>query len=753
MLWWTLWGLKSRNPQRRNQTLLKLRQSPYLKEARVIRAIMAAVSDPDVEVRHHAVEILRLQLNTSQVVPALVQALADDSDRVRSEAAHALATIRDPRGAQPLVEALRHDDSRHAVARALELLGAEPIPHLIAALKSPNCTFRPEILKLFGRIKDDRALPALAWACRQPDLATQAVDALSHFGKAAAPLLIDLLKSGPQALRPELARQLGLLGEPQAIPALLASLRGSDTVTVFILLEALDRLGHLFTNLEPLRPVLPVLQAALADPQPHVRLRAIPVVSRTLGPRAIPTLVRLQADPDANVQVAVVNALAQLGDPRAIEPLLRRLIQDGPTSSLVNRLQELARVAHPAGRSQELLDELLRLEQQPQGACKQLYEAIEYLDLPRQPTVVVPLRRWLLRVFSQGRWPTTLVRLLAQVGGTEVIRPLVECFAHDWHHNDVDRLKEYLAQVDRHWPQTPEAQAALPTLLDSLRRHYAKPTAQGLDLLGWRPTTDSDRLARAIALEDKATVLALGRTAVPALIDALDKVLWFPVVEVLDQLDPAWPRSDRAKNQVPALLARLTTPGRDESHRKNWIGEAGHRLCRLQDERAVLPLLDALQQMDHPNASWDPVYLKNSLVKMGTVVVLPLLAWLDTHSVQRDGQIHALLCELNDPRLVGRLVESVAAKHGFSWKALQGLEAILTNHPAAVPLPALRQVVALADSSETRTRSVTRHEFDAMTDDPHGLARQEIERYDYSLDCGAVRRLAQAEIARRAQKR
>jgi hypothetical protein len=157
--------------------------------------------------------------------------------------------------------------------------------------------------------------------------------------------------------------------------------------------------------------------------------------------------------------------------------------------------------------------------------------------------------------------------------------------------------------------------------------------------------------------------------------------------------------------------------------------------------------------MDVPNAGWDPVHLKDSLVKMGSVAVPPLLAWLDAQSAPPHGQIHALLCELNDPRLVGRLVESVAAKHGFSWKALAGLEAILTTHAAAIPLPALRQVAALADCEETRTRSVTRHEFDAMTDDPYGLTRVETERYDYSLNCAAVRRLAQAEIARRATRR
>lgn len=111
------------------------------------------------------------------------------------------------------------------------------------------------------------------------------------------------------------------------------------------------------------------------------------------------------------------------------------------------------------------------------------------------------------------------------------------------------------------------------------------------------------------------------------------------------------------------------------------------------------------------------------------------------------------MCKLEDPQLVGQLA-AIIAEHGwFAWAPLQAVESILRKHAAAVPLEVLKQVGKLSDCFETRTVSVMRYGFDAMTDNPTGLEYQEKEQRSYELNCSTARELAKTAIARRREKK
>lgn len=259
------------------------------------------------------------------------------------------------------------------------------------------------------------------------------------------------------------------------------------------------------------------------------------------------------------------------------------------------------------------------LDKKTSGDCYELYVAIKALNLHHRHEIAIPLKHLLLTALKKEQPLSELAsQLLAEIGAPEVIRPLVECFGNDLSSEGVQRLKDNLRRVKLRWNETPEALAGIPALLDALHRHYRKSTAEGLKLLGWHAKTDCDCIAYAIATEDKQTVLGFGSAAVAPLIDALDKVLWFSVVEVLDELDALWVQSDLAKKQVPPLIERLAGLGNDRIADGNWVDCAGHRLSRLNDGRAVQPLLDALKEIDERNlGGWNAVYFKGRYCQNG----------------------------------------------------------------------------------------------------------------------------------------
>jgi HEAT repeat protein/DNA-binding transcriptional ArsR family regulator len=124
--------------------------------------------DERFEVRRKALEILR-QIGESQVVSALVQALAEDTDPgVLANAARYLGDLGDARAVPALVDVLNSD---------------KPLPLRTLAISS------------LGAIRDPRAIPALTAALDESALRDAAASALAQLGKDSVEPLIQLLHS------------------------------------------------------------------------------------------------------------------------------------------------------------------------------------------------------------------------------------------------------------------------------------------------------------------------------------------------------------------------------------------------------------------------------------------------------------------------------------------------------------------------------------------------------------------------------
>jgi HEAT repeat protein len=131
-----------------------------------------------------------------------------------------------------------------------------------------------------GRSRLDEKLQALAEVRRAPG-----------DRKAAVPALVEVLKDqGHPKARAEAAVALGEIGDPAAIPALVAAADEKPNATERDVAE---------------------MNRHVADALGTLRAR-----------EAVPVLTKLTASPDGFVQVAAVDALGKIGDPAAVDTLV-----------------------------------------------------------------------------------------------------------------------------------------------------------------------------------------------------------------------------------------------------------------------------------------------------------------------------------------------------------------------------------------------------------------------------------------------
>lgn len=104
------------------------------------------------------------QLGSKEALEPLIEALRDEDTVIRTEAAGALGGVRDSRAVEPLIRAL-YDPQWEVRSNAALSLGAladaRALPHLLTALEDPNDEVRFWAARALGDLGDSRALPAL----------------------------------------------------------------------------------------------------------------------------------------------------------------------------------------------------------------------------------------------------------------------------------------------------------------------------------------------------------------------------------------------------------------------------------------------------------------------------------------------------------------------------------------------------------------------------------------------------------------
>lgn len=206
------------------------------------------------------------EIGSARARDALAERL-DATDPARVQVARSLAKARDPSVFSTLEEMLRHDqpDTRHdAILGLKDLGGRAAVRLLLRALDDPESWVREAAVGALGSLRARRATRSLMALVAQEShtsrLWAQAVEALGQIrAREAVPMLLGKVRNH----RYYVVSALASIGDPRAVPVLVAALRHRDKELRVKAARALGRMGA--------PTAIPGLRALLADPWPSVR--------------------------------------------------------------------------------------------------------------------------------------------------------------------------------------------------------------------------------------------------------------------------------------------------------------------------------------------------------------------------------------------------------------------------------------------------------------------------------------------------
>ncbi|GAB4505725.1 MAG: hypothetical protein Fur0043_27220 [Anaerolineales bacterium] len=276
---------------------------------------------------------------------------------------------------------------RERAAAELLRMGAEAVPDLIEALRSPT----PGLPPLAGQI-------------------------LLRLGASATPALIDALLNRHPEIRVQVAALLGQSPDPRAVPALMRALR-SQYYTVRE--QAALALGNL---LDP--QALLALLEAMKDPEPEVRIAAVTSVGQYCDPRTFDKIADLLLE-DSQLEVRQA-AAKTLGKTRYVEamPYLMLALRDSfwwyeREAAADVLLEAIETIGQPA------VDYLLEALQDTEAAVRRF--AARLLGRIRDPRAVEPLGMALYDIhFEVGQAAAESLAGFGEAG----LRVLAEALKH-----------------------------------------------------------------------------------------------------------------------------------------------------------------------------------------------------------------------------------------------------------------------------------------------------------------------------------
>jgi len=276
------------------------------------------------------------QIPDARVVRALLIALKDPDDQVRSAAAEALCKIADPACIDALVRALR-DSHKHVRAIAAQGLGQFGGPNmvqpLLALMRDPHWEVREAACLALGRLGDPRGFDPLVGALKDHDREVReaAIRGLSQLNdkRAIGPVVMALVDE-QDSVRQIAGAALGLLdtrwelteAAKVAMPRLQDAMRHGDYWVRQAAADALARIGRM-------KHVEQGNAGGAAVPAPGREI--VPAVIEpgyTRKQSAVEALMDVLTDFDRELRIAAAEALAALGQAGAVAALTRSL-KDG----------------------------------------------------------------------------------------------------------------------------------------------------------------------------------------------------------------------------------------------------------------------------------------------------------------------------------------------------------------------------------------------------------------------------------------
>ncbi len=307
-------------------------------------------------------------------VPALTQALEDDSARVREIAAE-LLTLAGSKAKFAVLPLRKHARVGEAGLRkqcqaALEAIGPlqkSDLPLMLEALRYRDPELRRLALEELQKHGPDAA-PARSFLLETlggndaPELKRAAVELLAQLPpKAAAyPLLIQASKSESKELRVAAKLALQKLGPPpkEEINDLVSGLKSGSAEQRLAIIEALRSAGP------EARPALTVLAPFLKEPNATLRRAAVELIGDfpAEGREHLPLLLLLARDSNSAVRVAAAQAVAKLAPiTKADVPRLSAALKDADPEQRRVAIETLAGLgAEAAGAVGVLIERLAK---------------------------------------------------------------------------------------------------------------------------------------------------------------------------------------------------------------------------------------------------------------------------------------------------------------------------------------------------------------------------------------------------------
>jgi HEAT repeat protein len=395
--------------------------------ASAIEHLAAALKDNDPEVQCEAAYALGKAGSTAVEPLVIVLTDEDSGPRVRSVAARALVSIRDPRAVDALVIALKHERVKR------RMIGYMGDPDVLQAAAEG-----------LGEIGDARAIEPLieALVTGKENVRTAAANALKQIdpnwtkteaAKHTVPFLAGHLRGSGSLARQAAAETLSKIGDTRAIEPLVVALPDDDSFTRWAVREALNVIDPDWPKSEAAKRAIRALVEALvgqeeARPKAAKALELIdPNWPKTEAAKlALPTLVEALTHWAESVRKEAVEALGKIGDVRAVEPLIEKLYDSDI------------------------------------GVCR---EAANALGKIRDVRAVEPL----VRLFKDhGRClQEHASHALIEIGDARAVEPLVAALADQW--SEVRQMAiAALEHIDPDWWKSEAAQAAVPALAIAL---------------------------------------------------------------------------------------------------------------------------------------------------------------------------------------------------------------------------------------------------------------------------------------------
>jgi HEAT repeat protein len=278
------------------------------------------------------------------LLDALLQAVDDESPKVRLEAIYAFGVVArpplSPEQQAKLLKALDHYDPaiRSGAARVIE---RQKFPGMGDALIKAVNDSRPEVryaaMRALGAVREARAVPALNEQLayyKKGEGAWSALQALALIGAAdSVPAFSERLQDKDPYIRRAAAEGLGRAGDTKSLDALERLATTDDSAMVRLASAfALQKLGRNYT-------------ARLVDLMSNEK-----IVQQgqdylvELGPSIVSVAAPRLQEPDVMVRAAIADVLGAIGDPSSL-PALEAATKDGDANVAQAAKRAIARIS------------------------------------------------------------------------------------------------------------------------------------------------------------------------------------------------------------------------------------------------------------------------------------------------------------------------------------------------------------------------------------------------------------------------